>query len=291
VFSILELIDDWPPIKIIDIGAMSLGQGTEPYNRLMKRGIADIIGFEPVQMECDKLNAMANDRYTYLPYFIGDGSVRTFYQCNYSMTSSLYEPNTPLLDKFQNIENLTRVIKTEKVQTRRLDDIPEVCNADYLKVDVQGGEVDVYNGASQLLKDIILIHTEVVFVPLYKNQPLFAEIDQVLRKNGFLFHKFTGIAGRMFKPVLIRNNINAALSQQLWADAVYIKDFMALEKLSAEKLLKLAIILHEVYNAYDMCCHVLGYYDEKSSTHLFDQYLQRLAGDEPTMPQAHVVNS
>src|SRR3989304_39615 len=107
MFSILELIEDWPSIKVIDIGAMSLGQGTEPYNMLMKRGITEIVGFEPVEKECKNLNVTAQEHYSYLPYFIGDGSIRTFYECNYPMTSSLYEPNTPLLDKFQNIENLT----------------------------------------------------------------------------------------------------------------------------------------------------------------------------------------
>ena len=290
MFSILELIEDWPSIKVIDIGAMSLGQGTEPYNMLMKRGITEIVGFEPVEKECKNLNVTAQEHYSYLPYFIGDGSIRTFYECNYPMTSSLYEPNTPLLDKFQNIENLTRVVKTEKVTTRRLDDIPEVTGADYLKVDVQGGEVGVYEGATQLLKDIVLIHTEVVFVPLYKNQPLFAEIDQILRKNGFLFHKFMGISGRMFKPLQIKENINATMSQQLWADAVYIKDFMALERLSAEKLLKLAIILHEVYGAYDLCAHVLGYYGEKCNLDIYNRYLTRLVGDALPIQQAQSVN-
>jgi len=60
----------------------------------------------------------------------------------------------------------------------------------------------------------------------------------------------------MYKPVLVEGDINAILSQQLSTDAIYVKDFMAMEKLSTEKLHKLAVILHEVDNANNLCVHV-----------------------------------
>lgn len=276
MFNILDMLPQVPAIKVVDVGAMSLGEGKEPYYQLMRRNIADIVGFEPIQTECDRLNATAKTNYTYLPYFIGDGRHGTFHECNFPMTSSLYEPNTALLDKFQHLENLTRVVRTERVQTKRLDDIPEVAEADYLKVDVQGGELAVYEGAGKLLEDIVIVHTEVEFVPMYRDQPLFAEVDQILRRNGFLFHRFHSVFGRVFKPLISQNDVNAKGSQMMWADAVYVKDFMALEKLSEEKLLKLAVILHEVYGSFDLCCVALGHYDDKAGTGLKDDYLRRL---------------
>jgi hypothetical protein len=131
VFPITNMLPDLPRLKIVDVGAMALGNGTEPYAPSMKALPCDVIGFEPVQAECDKLMALAQPGHTYLPYFIGDGSALTFYECNMPMTSSLLEPNTALLDKFQNLENLTRAVKTHAVQTKRLDDILEVRGADY----------------------------------------------------------------------------------------------------------------------------------------------------------------
>ena len=274
--DILGILPERPTIKVIDVGAMSLGADTDPYSALVKAGLARVVGFEPVQAECDKLNAMARAGQVYLPYAIGDGRKRTFNICSAPMTSSLYEPNTALLEKFQNLENLVRVVRREEIETHRLDDLREVEGADCLKLDVQGAEVDVLNGAAQTLAETLVVHTEVEFVPLYKDQPLFAEVDQRLRQEGFLFHKFTGISGRAFQPLVVNNDLDHPLSQMLWADAVYVKNFMALEKLRPEKLLKLAIILHLAYGSVDLAMQALRAYDMKMKTDLANTYLRGL---------------
>ena len=126
-FSLVEMLGRaLERIEVVDVGAMELPGDTPPYHALMKAGAARLIGFEAVTAECDKLNARARKNHVYLPYFVGDGTERTFHACNFSMTSSLYEPNTALLKRFQHLEELTRVVESSKVQTRRLDDIPEI---------------------------------------------------------------------------------------------------------------------------------------------------------------------
>ena len=285
MFNILDILSDPPMIKIIDIGAMSFENVDETYTKLLKRSVATVVGFEPVATECDKLNAASDGTHIYLPYCIGDGSPGVFHECNYSMTSSLYEPNTALLEKFQNLEEYVRVVRKEQVKTYRLDDIPEVAGADYIKVDVQGGEVEVFAGATELLKGIVAIETEVEFVPLYKNQPLFAEVDQLLRKNGFAFHRFRDTQGRTFKPLFIEENPFASLSQMLWSNAVYVKDFMALDTLLPPQLLKLAIILHEVYDSYDLCVAVLQQHDSVAGTKLADAYLEHFDSAQDALAQ------
>jgi FkbM family methyltransferase len=275
---IAPLLPKLPPLKIVDVGAMSLGEESDAYSPLANAVHCEVIGFEPVAKECEKLIAMNIPGRTYLPYFVGDGTVRKFYECNASMTSSLFEPNTPLLDKFQRLETVTRVVNVSDVETRRLDDIPETVDTDFLKLDVQGGELLVLKGAEARLKDVLVIHTEVEFVPLYKDQPLFADIDSFLRARGFAFHKMNGFAGRTFKPMLISNRPSGTMSQTLWGDAVYVRDFMAFDTLTPEALLKIATICHENYKSYDLAAVALEAYDRKMGTELQKNYLPALVG-------------
>lgn len=276
MFRIADLIPPLPRLKIIDVGAMSLGDGTEPYAMLIDALPCEVIGFEPVETELAKLQASIRHGHSYLPHFIGDGSARTFYECNMPMTSSLFEPNTELLDKFQNLGNATRVVRKHRVQTVRLDDIPEARNADFLKVDVQGGEVLVYRGAQKTLDEVLVIHTEVSFVCLYKDQSLFADVDVLLRNHGFVLHRLATPSGRTFKPLVVHGDTNAAGSQILWADAVYVRDFMTFDRLAPLQLLKIASILHELYESYDLAAVALEAHDRQTGSLLHPDYVQRL---------------
>jgi hypothetical protein len=140
--------------------------------------------------------------------------------------------------------------------------------------------LDVLTGATRVLADAVLVHTEVEFVPMYKEQPLFAEVDQHLRRHGYLFHRFSSGSGRTFKPLVLNNDHNKATSQFLWADVVYVKDFMALDRLSPEKLLKLAVILHMQYGSIDLALESLKAYDAKTGAGLADRYLRGLLNEK-----------
>jgi FkbM family methyltransferase len=277
IFNIAPMLHGFPRLKIVDVGAMSLGEGTDPYSPLTTAMPCDVYGFESAAEEFEKLKASAKPGHHYLPYFVGDGSARTFYECNFAMTSSLFEPNTSLLAKFQNLEELARVQKTYPVQTTRLDDIPELEGTDFLKADVQGAELMVFEGAPRLLDDALVVHAEVEFVQLYKDQPLFADVDAHLRSKGFVLH-LLGKVGRTFKPLIFMNNVNAGLSQILWGDAVYVRDFMLFDGLSGQALLKIAAILHETYRSVDLVAVALDAYDRQHGTELQPTYLKKLSG-------------
>jgi FkbM family methyltransferase len=275
LFPIASILPALPSIKIIDVGAAD--DGAPPAYAKLARGLpCEIVGFEPTAAECERLNARAMPGHLYLPHAIGDGSARTFHECSAPACSSLFEPNNALADKFHNLADRLEVVGTRGLETRRLDDIAETAGADFLKIDVQGGELLVLQGATARLREVLAVHVEVEFVQLYKDQPLFADVDGFLRAQGFVFHTMIPF-GRTFKPMVVNNDDLGWIRQILWADAVYVRDFMAFDELAPDALLKLAAILHENYQSFDLAAFALEAYDKRTGRGVQANYLRRLA--------------
>jgi FkbM family methyltransferase len=60
---------------------------------------------------------------------------------------------------------------------------------DFLKLDAQGTELEILKGAREYLSAgrISIIKTEVMLLPVYRNQCTFSEIDHFLKGHGYLF--------------------------------------------------------------------------------------------------------
>jgi FkbM family methyltransferase len=280
-FSIQEILpENVPTVMVVDIGAMIAGKNR--FDGLVERGMAQVIGFEPEPTEYQKLKAGADARHVYLPYFVGSGQSATFYHCSpEGGCSSLYRPNRRIIDLLTLLGDpviaFFDILGTSEVVTKRLDDIEELKACDLLKIDVQGSELDVLKGAVLTLRETAVVELEVEFVPLYEEQPLFAEVDIFMRNNGFLLHKFADVCGRALRPFIVDNDPFRPLSQVIWANAVYIKDFTRFDVLQPGILLKTAIILHEVYSSIDMVALTLRAYDAKIGTRLCENYMGRIA--------------
>jgi FkbM family methyltransferase len=278
----IEEIVEFPTMTAIDVGAMLLEGAPDPFARLSRAGTLNVIGFEPQPTECQKLNALALPGRRYLPYAIANGERRSFYVTNTGMTSSLLRPNLPFVRRFNSLAEQMQVVAIEQIETVRLDDVREIQDqgCDLLKLDTQGSEAEILMHAEATLKRCLIVQTEVEFVPLYEKQPLFAEVDQLLRSRGFMFHRFLGLSGRTYSPVLVNGNPNAALSQMLWSDAVYIPDLSRLDGLESSALIKLAVLLHEIYGSFDLCHAVLVAYDRKCATSCAGRYFERLTAPQ-----------
>ena len=271
-----------PLMTAVDIGAMLLEGEVDPFLRLNTLGRLSVIGFEPQPAECEKLNARAQPGRLYLPYAVANGERRSFHVTNTGMTSSLLRPNLKIAQLFNNLAELMQVIASPLIDTVRLDDVAEIRaqGCDLLKLDTQGSEAEILAHASETLKRCLIIQTEVEFVPLYENQPLFAEVDQLLRGHGFMFHRFLGISGRTYSPLMVSGNPNAALSQMLWTDAIYVPDLSRLDGLEPNALLKLAALLHEIYGSFDLSHIVLVAHDRQCGTSYAARYFERLTGPQ-----------
>jgi len=273
MFSLRSLFDDIPVVSVIDVGASPI-DGLPIYEPLRESGAAKILGFEPSTEQYEKLLEMKLEHSTFLPYAIGDGTEGELKLCRGAGMSSLLEPDMEVLSHFRQLALAGEVIAREPLQTHRLDDIPEAQGMDFIKVDVQGGEMGVFEGAKELLSDAFMIHTEVQFVPFYKDQPLFAEIDQCLRQAGFWFHRFESTQSRVFSPLRIPDDPHAGISQQLWSDAVYVRRFTDFSKLEMSTLLKLALLAHDLYQSYDLCLLALKCIDDQHGTGRHRLYLE-----------------
>ena len=265
-----------PYVKVIAVGAADMGV-PEIYTEIIQKGYGELVAFEPDPEAYKRLQEKSSDRpnISYFPLAVGDGSEFTLYLTNSGMTSSLFKPNHELLEKFHDLAELYQVVSEEKVKTVRLDDLGETSDADWLVMDTQGSELTIIHGAARLLKEsIVVVQTEVLFIPHYIGQPLFSDIDIALRKHGFLIHSLTGIACPVMKS--FPKNLTSLRTQASWTDFIYAKDFMLVGELPPRKRLALAVILHEAYRSYDLCSHVLKVHDEIEGTSFYDIYLSKL---------------
>jgi len=60
-------------------------------------------------------------------------------------------------------------------------------DASYLKLDIQGAELEVLQSGPRLLAESVMaLRVETEFLPIYKGQPLQKDIDGCLRAHGFM---------------------------------------------------------------------------------------------------------
>lgn len=173
--SLLEFFTEEFQINILHVGTALAER--PPYQSLVEAGRGTIFGFEPNREACERLNREYGRSHRFFPFFVGDGRPTTFHENNSVLTGSLYEPNSRLLEKFQNLAEVVTPVATHPVETTRLDDVAEIGDIDFIKIDIQGGELAVFKNASRAPSDAELIQTEVEFVEFYKGQPMFADVD------------------------------------------------------------------------------------------------------------------
>ncbi len=260
-------------LTMLEVGALPIDTKSEPFHALLGQWPKSrIVAFEPDAGLCAELNRKAPRGIQFYPTAVGkDRGSREFYETAHPMCGSLYPPDERWADVFHNLDVL-RLKQTSSIDTVPLDDFlaeQAIGPVDFIKMDIQGAELEALHGAANALQRVLFIVCEVEFVPLYAGQPLFGEVDAFLRHHGFVFHKFIGGAGRTVKPVVFNNDANH-LNQQMWADAIFIRDLFQLEALSSEQLQKMALFL-SLYGSPDVAHFLLKEHDRRTGTTLGKQ--------------------
>ena len=225
------LFDKFQVDTILDVGANN-GQ----YVQFLREYVGyegHIVSFEPVPELAAALDARAasDPRWTVQRCALGsaDGTLPLTITTN-SDLSSFLTPDTTGLDT----DNARRALASQRqeiVQVRRLDSLlPELEKARpmrniYLKIDTQGFDLHVIEGAGKLLERIIGMQSETSLIPLYKDAPDLIASLQTFRSHGF---DITGMfpVGRdaslrviEFDSVMIRRSLAAERKRATVADA------------------------------------------------------------------------
>lgn len=262
-------------IDIVDIGAAHFESTQERYQPLLDLWNSHVTGFEPHPAEYNKLLEQFSKDYKrhFLPYAIADGAEHELKLCLLPGCSSLLEPDLSISCEYPSFGKWMNVLDRKQITTKRLDDVSEVTTIDLLKLDTQGSELIILENSQKKLETILVIECEVEFIQQYIGQPLFSEIELFLRNSGFQFHSFLGYGSRMIKPFPVNDNPLKPGFQWLWSDAVFIRNTSAWENLSTDSLLKLAIILSDVYEFIDLSYRALSIVDLRNKSNYSIHYL------------------
>lgn len=271
-------------ISIIDCGAR--GGSLSDWDSLGKYIV--LYGFDPDEAECTRLNEMANSKgykHFYFPFCLAGKNEynRKFYITNNLSSCSLYQPNEKRIKRFrssafgkpmptQNAVGLKEIIEINTICLDSWSKNNNITDIDFIKLDIQGAELEVLTGGSALLQTVLGLNVEVWFIPVYIGQPLFCDIDIFLRSHNFDFFSmyiYTAgqFSGRMVSPIVF-DKVNTFWEQRyagqlVTADVLYLKDPIHLESPDTNtiKLLKL-ICIAEMCNQVEYAFELLVYMRE-----------------------------
>ncbi|WP_428485681.1 FkbM family methyltransferase [Rhodopila sp.] len=172
---------------VIDIGANDGG-----YVRFLRAEVGYdglILSFEPLPALAAKCRAARDPHWQVFEYACGtEDSETEINVAAYSQFSSLLPTVASPPEAFTDMMTIRH---RETVQLRRLDGLlPELQRLNgykrpYLKVDTQGFDLAVLEGAGNLLEAMIAVQTELSFCPIYQGMPGWRTVLDVLEAKRF----------------------------------------------------------------------------------------------------------
>jgi FkbM family methyltransferase len=170
---------------IMDIGANTGQYGME----LRKIGYSgEIISFEPLTQAFKRLSEISSrdEHWRVYNYALGDNDGEATINISKNSASSSILDILPF--HYENAEN-AEYMSREPVKLYKLDTIfdnhYQIGDKIFVKIDTQGYEKRVLEGALNSIPKIAGFQIELSLVPLYKDSPLFFELIEYLNSLGF----------------------------------------------------------------------------------------------------------
>lgn len=267
------------PLRIVDVGANPIN--TPDYDALLDLGGCEVWGFEPEEKAFAELEANPRPGAHYINKAVGAPGKGTFHLHPQNGLGSLYpvrKESVAFLGHPGWYREDQQGVEIDLVALDELDDLPQ---PDLLKIDIQGGELDVIRNGRQKLSQAVCIIPEVRFYRMYEDEPLWGKLDVELHEQGFVLHKL------MFsKPTMVSNSQSKRLkgkafrSQLIDGDAVYIRNPEAPGDWSDEQWKQLAMASAAVFASYDLTLHCLDRLAERGTigAEVAEGFLNHLPG-------------
>jgi FkbM family methyltransferase len=223
-FIIVDLVQDMlaPDDRFIILDGGAREAWTDPRWQAFVSGRVRLYGFEPDAAEVERLNKEAAARkldYRYYPAGLWSRSGKAVFIANKSPGGgSFFEQNVSLTDRWRfespQAHFLARDIfyptAREEMAVTSVDDWARQANVtdlDFMKLNVQGCELEILQGSTSLLDRVLGLMVEMSFAETYHNRPFFSDIDAFLRSQDFAFFDFIGrhYIGRARSPIIVRH--------------------------------------------------------------------------------------
>jgi FkbM family methyltransferase len=169
---------------IIDVGANS-GQFAIASSKIFNN--VQIYSFEALPSLYPVLKKNTNEIKNLEIFNFALGSEKgdiEFFQNDYSLASSALEIHKNQTELFPSTSGVTKI----KIKCDTLDNVSpsmKLTSPVLLKLDVQGFEKKVLEGAVETLKKVDYLLFETSFMPMYNNEPLFNEMNSYVNGLGF----------------------------------------------------------------------------------------------------------
>ena len=168
------------PLVVIDLGARG---GINPEWQVFGDQIR-LLCFEPDELECQRLAQEASPNITYIPWAIGKSAGRaTLYETKLAASAGLYRTDMGYFERFLNRDNGRTVAEHQvDVPCEPLGRGPgqrtgASGTVDFVKIDVEGAELDVFEGGAACLDSLLGLVSEIRFHPEINGSPPFAALD------------------------------------------------------------------------------------------------------------------
>jgi FkbM family methyltransferase len=167
------------PLVLVDLGSRGLVDACWKNFAPALR----VIGFEPDPDECARLNALGEENVRHIQAAVGDKvGKRTLHIMRFAASTSFYPVNMEFCHRFGFSEN-GETVRTVEVETTTLREALAGIEADFIKLDIEGAEVDALRVAD--LGPVVGLVAEVRFTARMQNCPTFTDLDNLCVATGF----------------------------------------------------------------------------------------------------------